>query len=134
MAKFKKGQSGNPAGRKPGTSKASKLRESIAEDLPGIIKSLVNAAKDGDTAAAKLLLDRAIPALKPQSLEVSLPLPDKSPTESAQAIVDAVGAGVISADVAQSMLSGLASLVKIQEVDELLQRVTKLENELTPKP
>jgi hypothetical protein len=74
MAKFEKGQSGKPRGRPRGIQTQAKLRESIAKDLPGIITSLVDKAKDGDTAAAKLLLDRVLPSLRPMDQPAFLPL------------------------------------------------------------
>ena len=70
---FNKGQSGNPKGRPKGTSQAAKLRQAIEGDLSDIITALVESAKAGDTSAAKLLLDRAIPALRPQQQAVIIP-------------------------------------------------------------
>lgn len=62
---FKKGQSGNPAGRQKGDSHAGKLRKALENDLPDIIQSVVDAAKGGGMQAARLLLDRSISAMKP---------------------------------------------------------------------
>jgi hypothetical protein len=45
---WKKGESGNPSGRKVGTvTKAGKLRKSIEADLPEILSALTTAAKSG---------------------------------------------------------------------------------------
>lgn len=125
---FKAGQSGNPSGRPKGTGKADKLRQAIEADVPDIITAMVDQAKDGDTSAAKLLLDRVIPALKPQA--VAAPISGLNGiTLSAQgkAIIDAMGAGQLAPEQAQAMLAGLASLSKIIEADEIERRLTELE-------
>jgi hypothetical protein len=57
---FKKGTSGNPKGRKPASLTAAKLRDLItADDVLGILQSVITQAKAGDIQAAKLILDRA---------------------------------------------------------------------------
>ena len=128
MAKYTKGKSGNPKGRPKGSAPAAKLRKAIEDDLPDIIQSLVGAAKTGDTSAAKLLLDRAIPALRPQQQAVIIPgIDDDSLTDKGAAIIQAMGNGTITPDAAQSMLAGLSSLARINEIDELEQRVKALE-------
>jgi Family of unknown function (DUF5681) len=64
MAKFEKGKSGNPAGRKPGAkSHVSKELERIMKAGGGktakaIAEKLVEMTLQGNTQAAKLLLDR----------------------------------------------------------------------------
>jgi hypothetical protein len=64
MAKFIKGQSGNPAGRKPGSkSHVSRELERIVKAGGGkvakqIAEKLTSMTLAGNTQAAKLLLDR----------------------------------------------------------------------------
>lgn len=64
MAKFEKGQSGNPNDRPRGTGVVAKLREAIQDEMPEIIDALVLAAKAGDVSAAKVLIDKVIPTLR----------------------------------------------------------------------
>jgi len=58
---WRKGQSGNLRGRSRGSSQVEKLRASLAKHVPDIIAALVASAKEGDTAAAKLILERGDP-------------------------------------------------------------------------
>ncbi len=69
MTLFKKGQSGNPKGRPMGSKTAGRVRELLSDPrtLEPILKSLIESATQGDTAAQKLILDRICPTLKPQS-------------------------------------------------------------------
>ena len=71
MSKFLPGQSGNPNGRPKGTGTIAKLREAIQEEIPEIIDTLVSAAKSGDVSAAKILIDKVIPTLRPSHSSVS---------------------------------------------------------------
>ncbi len=52
-AQWKPGQSGNPKGRKPGTGEVKKLRNSIAEHIPGIINKLVDATRRPDNRISR---------------------------------------------------------------------------------
>lgn len=126
---FKKGQSGNPAGRKAGTSEAAKLRQAIEADIPDIISAMVESAKQGEVGAAKLLLDRSIPAIKPVAIGVTVDDLKGTLSEQGDVIVSAMGDGSISPEQAHQMLAGLASLSKIREVDDLLRRVELLESQ-----
>ena len=65
MSKFLPDQSGNPNGRPKGTGTIAKLREAIQDEIPEIINALVVAAKSGDVSAAKILIDKVIPTLRP---------------------------------------------------------------------
>jgi len=66
--KFKPGQSGNLKGRPKDKTLATQLRKAIVDDMPDIVSKLVELAKGGDMQAAKLLLDRVCPTLKPQAM------------------------------------------------------------------
>lgn len=121
------GESGNPAGRKPGTGTIGKLREGIAAHLPQIIDRLVTAAKAGDTQASRLLLERVLPAVKAVGQPVRLSLPNGNITEQAAAIVRAAADSEISPDQASELLTCLSSLARIREIDEIENRLSTLE-------
>ena len=133
--KFKKGQSGNPAGRPKGSGLSAQLRAAIEQDAPSIIKAMIEQAKAGDMQAAKALLDRVLPALKPESQAIHLPELVAAPTlaDKAKAAIDAAGAGDIAPSAASDMVSAIAGLAKIIETTELQKRLEALELLLTPK-
>ena len=126
--RWKAGESGNPKGRTPGTGEVAKLRDSIALHLPDIIAQLVTRAREGDAQAARLLLERVLPALKPMEQPVALSLPDgEGITAQGRAIVHAVAAGTLAPGQAAQLLTGLGSLARIVEIDELEKRIALLE-------
>ena len=53
--------------KKDGNRSVSDLSEMIEEVMPEIIEVVLRKAKDGDLRAAKLLMDKVIPTLKPVS-------------------------------------------------------------------
>lgn len=117
--RWKQGESGNPTGRKPGTGSIARLREEIAAELPEIIAKLVIAAKSGDTQAARLLMERAVPCIKAVGLPVRLDLPvgDDLFLQGAAAI-KAAFAGEIAPDQVAEMLASLTSLARIREIGD----------------
>ena len=127
--RWKKGESGNPNGRKPGTGQVAKLRDSIATHIPEIIKQMVNKAKEGDVQAARLLLERVIPPLKSTEQNVSLTLPENATlSEQGQTIIQSVANGSLTPDQGRALLIGLGSQARLIEITELEARITALEN------
>ena len=122
------GQSGNPAGKKPGLASATALRQRLADEMDGIVKTLIKAAKGGDIAACRLLLERVLPALKPVELPQAIPMPvDAGLVGMGERVMLAVGEGSIAPGQASVLLAALASLSKIRETEELEQRIAALE-------
>ena len=134
-ARWQKGQSGNPAGRKRGSiNVATRLRRMI--DVEALITRLHEAALKGNTRAAELLLDRALPPLRSVAEPVALPGVAEAPDLTARAdrIVELVAAGQISADIGTSLLSALGQFARIAELDELTRRIEQLEQGHAFKP
>ena len=129
MAKFKPGQSGNPRGRPPGRSTAQGLRERLAGRAGDVLDVVLYAALAGDLQAARLVLERVVPALRPQASPVELPALAAAGTltEKATAILAAAGAGEVGPDTAAHLLAALGGVARIAEIDELTRRVAALE-------
>lgn len=125
--KWKPGQSGNPSGRRPGTSVITKLRTSIAQHVPEIVDQLVQAAKGGDVQAARLLLERVLPPVKATEQPQPIALPDGTLTEQGRAVLAAVSAGELAPSQGAQLLAAIGTLGKVAEVDELERRIKALE-------
>ncbi|EQD52613.1 hypothetical protein B1A_12633, partial [mine drainage metagenome] len=93
-------------------------------------------AAKGNTRAAELLLDRALPTLRPVAQPQAMPGVAEAPNLTARAdrIVELVAAGEISADIGTSLLSALGQLARIAELDELTRRIEQLEQSHALKP
>jgi hypothetical protein len=126
-SKFKKGQSGNPAGRPRGQTTGAKLREQLATDIPPILRTLVKQALDGDVQAARLVLDRALPSLRPVDLPEPVAIGGDSLSDQGRAVFAAIGAGEVSISHGATLIGALSGLAKIHEVSELQSRIEKLE-------
>ena len=135
---WKPGQSGNPAGRKPGATPSGKLRAAIAENVPAIIATMTSAALTGDVMAARLLLERVLPPIRPEEAPVPVHLPaDGTLTEQGRAVVAAVAAGKLAPTQGATLLAALGTLAKIAEATDLAARVAEMEariSEMTGRP
>ena len=127
-SQWKPGQTGNPRGRPPGQSDITRLRASLAGDVPDILAGLVLAAKGGDVQAARLILERILPPVKPIEQAVALRLPEGG-TLSAQgrAVLLAVAGGELAPSQGAALLGAIGTLARVTEIDELAARVAELE-------
>lgn len=126
--KWVPGQSGNPRGRKPGTGKVAKVRDAIGKAMPDILAAMVRRAKDGDPQAARLLMERTIPALKPLELPVTVAIPEAGGlVERAESILLATARGEIAPSQGAALLTALQGVARLVEIEELEQRIAALE-------
>ena len=112
---FKKGQSGNPQGRPKKTDTERALREQLKAHVPNIIDRLVILAEQGDIAAAKIIIDRVIPPLRPVAALAPMPALDTGETlsDKAAAILLALAQGEIGPDAGLSLMNVLAKMREI---------------------
>ena len=128
--RWKAGESGNPAGRKPGTGEVARLRAAIADRVPELLAAMMTKALEGDVGAARLLLERAIAPLKGIEQAVTLQLPnDGTLTAKAAAVLSAAAAGELAPGQAAQLIAALGTVAKISEIDDLATRITKLEEQ-----
>ena len=132
---YKPGQSGNPNGRPKGrvNKLRAEMRKPLQESSPEIIQKAVDLALSGNDSMIKLCLDKIIPSVKSIDSPVELfeLTSQSSITEKANAILSATGAGQLSPTHAGQLLSGLSTLCKAMELDEINQRLTAIEQILS---
>jgi len=135
---FKKGKSGNPKGRPKGSTNKRGIVAQAFEQYKldnnvdakdALITSLINQALGGDTAAAKILIERIEPAFRPVSrvIDIDARMP-KDLVKKAEKMLSLALNGSIAADEAKLLLSGLSDLMKVKEFAEIEQRIEELEN------
>ena len=125
--RWKPGQTGNPNGRPPGQSEITKLRKSIMSDAPEILARLVDAAIAGDVQAARLILERVLPPVKPMEQTIELELTGDSLTDQGRAVLGAVSAGALAPGQGSQLIAAIGALARVTELDELTARISKLE-------
>ena len=128
-AAWKPGQSGNPKGRPAGSGEVAKLRAAIADRVPELLAKLMAQALEGDTAAARLLLERAIAPLKAAEQPQALTLPDGTLTDQGRAVLASVASGELAPGQGAALLGAIGTLARVAEVDELAARITFLEQQ-----
>ena len=127
-SQWKPGQTGNPKGRPPGQSEITRLRASLAGDVPEILAGLVLAAKGGDVQAARLILERILPPVKAIEQAVELQLPEGGTlTAKATAVLSAVAGGDLAPSQGTALLGAIGTLARVTEIDELTARIAALE-------
>lgn len=125
--RWKAGESGNPKGRPKGSGQVAQLRAAIAAQVPALLDKLMRQALEGDTSAARLLLERAVAPLKAVEQPQALALPDGSLTAQGRAVLRSVASGELAPGQGAALLAGIGTLARVSEIDELAARVAALE-------
>ncbi len=128
--RFEKGYSGNPSGKPKGALHKSTLAtlNMLEGEAEAITRKAIDLALDGDMQAIKLCMDRIAPPLKPITQPIILDMPQpQSLTDTAKAFINASAQGLIPADIASQIISAIANVAKVEEMEHLKQRLESLE-------
>jgi hypothetical protein len=129
--RWRKGKSGNPSGRPPGArNNATLAAETLFDNEAEILtRKVIEKAKEGDTAALRICLDRIIPPRRERPLHIALPkLASASDAAAAMAtIVAATAAGEITPGEGADLNTVVAGFIKVTEISDIEARVAALE-------
>jgi uncharacterized protein DUF5681 len=131
---FQPGQSGNPAGRAPGSrNKTTMAAETLLDgDAEAITRIAIERAKAGDMTAIRLCMDRFCP--RPKDRPVAFRLPNLASAADAVAgmrsIVEALAAGDLTPMEAAELAKAVHAFAQTLTDAELDARVTSLEKKL----
>lgn len=125
---FRKGKSGNPAGKPKGArDKRTALRELLQPHADDLVKKAVELALAGDTTALRICIDRCIPAIKAKDEPVTLQGLTGTLAQQGQVVLTALASGIITPDQAAAVMQVISAQARIIEVDELDKRIAALE-------
>ena len=130
MARFKKGESGNPAGRPKGIQdKRTALRSFLEPHAEELVQKAKDLALEGDTTALRLCLERLVAPIKIKDEPVELEGLEGSQSlvEQGQAIINALAKAQLTPSEAATLMQSVATQARIIEVEELDRRLSVLE-------
>jgi hypothetical protein len=127
---WKKGVSGNPGGKAPGTrSKLNLVAAEFLKEGSAVAQVVIEAAKGGDMSAAALVLTRISPPLRAAVEKVIFNLDQTKPlAEQAKEILNAVSRGLVDPDTGQMLIGCLDKIGNLKAVEELEARLAALED------
>jgi hypothetical protein len=131
---FRKGQSGNPAGKPKGTKNiATRAAEAMLDDeAERLTRRAIERALEGDTPALRLCMERLIPAKRDRPIKFKLPSIE-SAADAAKAIgsvLAAVAAGEVTPQEAAEVASLIETYAKVLEIRDLECRIATLERKV----
>jgi Family of unknown function (DUF5681) len=128
---FRKGASGNPAGKAPGTrNRATLIAERLLDgEAETMVRMVIDKAKQGDTFALRFCLDRIVPPRRERPVVFQIPelRSAEDASKAMSAITSAVAGGELTPAEAAELASVIDAFVKALEASEIERRLTILE-------
>ena len=134
---FKPGKSGNPAGRPAG----SRNRASLAADMlldgdaEKLTRKAIEMAKEGDTTALRLCMDRILPARKDRHVPFALPKLETAAdaVKASAALVEAVASGDLTPSEAGELSKLVEGFTRAADLHDIQARLERLEQQQESK-
>jgi hypothetical protein len=116
------GQSGNPAGRPPGSrnKKTLALEEAFDEHAEEILKEVVGRAKEGEKSAMRLCMERMLAPKRERPVAIDLPVIE-TPADARKALA------VVTAELAEGSLTITEATRLIGLIQRMLRLVGQIE-------
>lgn len=131
MPKFKPGASGNPRGRPPGKGTPAKLRQILERESEALLKKAIKDALAGDGPLLRVLLDKAVPAVKARGEPLRLARFGADPEKQAARVMEMLAAGELNTDEADGVMAVIARYQAVIDLRALEERIKKLEEPKT---
>jgi hypothetical protein len=135
--RFRKGTSGNPAGKVRGTRNKVTI---AVEGLMGkygeqVAARTVKRAVDGDVGAARLILDRIAPVRRGRAVHLKIGgIGDAASVMNAHAaLLSEVAAGRLTPEEAEPISAMLGAHLKVIETTDIDRRLRDIENKMTDR-
>jgi uncharacterized protein DUF5681 len=117
--KFQPGQSGNPAGRPPGSlnKKTLVVQAALAERAEEIVNNVMDRAMEGQGAAMRLCMDRLVPTGRNRPVAIELPV-IKTPEDAELAlavVTDELAAGKLTIAEASALITLIDRMLRLAE-------------------
>ena len=117
--RFQPGQSGNPAGRPPGSlnKKTLAVEALLAERAEEIVTNLMDRAMEGHGTAMRLCLDRLVPTGRNRPVAIELPVV-KTPEDAELAltvVLDEFAAGKLTISELSALITAIDRMLRLAE-------------------
>jgi hypothetical protein len=132
-SRFKKGQSGNPAGRPQGSrSKVTLAMDALLDgEAENLTRKAIELALEGDMAALRLCLDRLCPPRKERAIHCNLPAigTPADAVAAMTALVESVAIGNLTPGEGQALAGMIDVHRRVVEHEDHERRLAALEKE-----